>query len=72
MGQKKRVLEYIEEFGSISSLEAFRDLGITRLSDVIFRLKKDGYGFETSVDVRKNRFGETCRFARYSRKDVIQ
>ena len=38
--QKERVYEYIEEFGSINTLEAFKDLGVTRLSAVIFELRK--------------------------------
>lgn len=68
MKQKQRVLEYIERFGSISSMEAFKDLGVTRLSDVIFRLKKDGYEFDKVNETRKNRFGEKASFARYSLK----
>lgn len=30
--QADRVLDYIKQFGSITTLEAFRDLGVTRLS----------------------------------------
>lgn len=40
MTQGARVLDYMREYGSITSLEAFRDLGITRLSGVIFDLRK--------------------------------
>lgn len=69
MGQKQRVIDYINIVGSISSMEAFQDLGVTRLSDVIFRLKKDGYEFDTVTETRKNRFGETTSFARYSLKE---
>lgn len=29
--QKERVMKYIEDFGSISSFEAYKDLGITHL-----------------------------------------
>ena len=69
MGQKQRVMDYIKVVGSISSMEAFQDLGITRLSDVIFRLKKDGYEFDTVTEKSRNRFGETTSFARYSLKE---
>lgn len=68
MTQRKRVLDYIEEFGSISSLEAFRDLGVTRLSAVIFDLKKEGHEFDTVTERSKNRFGENTAYARYSLK----
>lgn len=29
--QKQRIINYIREFGSITSLEAYKDLGITQL-----------------------------------------
>ena len=68
MGQKERVLDYIEKFGSISSMEAFRDLGVTRLSAVIFNLKEDGHEFDTKPEKGRNRFGERTCFTRYSLK----
>ena len=68
MTQKKRVLDYIEEFGSISSLEAFVDLGVTRLSARIYDLKKMGYEFDISSETKRNRFGEITTYARYSLK----
>lgn len=64
--QQKRVLDYILEFGSISSLEAFRDLGVTRLSAVIFCLRRDGYRIVSTSERCKNRYGEAVCFARYS------
>lgn len=69
MTQKQRVLDYIREFGSISSMEAFEDLGITRLSAVIFDLKESGHEFDTKTEHGKNRFGEKTSFARYSLKE---
>lgn len=65
MAQKQRVLKYIEEHGSISSLEAFRDLGVTRLSAVIFNLRHDGIGIESETEETTNRYGEKARFSRY-------
>ena len=38
----QRVFDYMVEFGSITSLQAFTDLGETRLSGAIFELKKKG------------------------------
>ena len=38
-----RTLDYLHEFGSITTLEAFRDLGNTRISSTIFLLRKKGY-----------------------------
>lgn len=69
--QKQRVLDYIEQFGSISSLEAFQDLGITRLSAVVFDLKEDGHEFDTKIERGKNRFGERTNYARYSLRSRV-
>lgn len=67
--QKERVLDFIKKEGSITSLDAFRELGCTRLSAVIFNLKEEGYEFETKFEARKNRWGDTVSFARYSFKE---
>ena len=67
--QKERVVEFITKEGSITSLDAFRELGCTRLSAVIFNLKEDGYEFETKFETKKNRWGDPVSFARYSFKE---
>lgn len=68
MTQKQRVLDYIGEFGSISSLEAFRDLGVTRLSAAIFALREEGHEFDVKTEKATNRWGEKSHYARYSLK----
>ena len=64
--QAERVLEYIEEFGSITQLEALKDLGVMRLASRISDLKKHGYPIKSDVETVKNRFGENCYIKRYS------
>lgn len=66
VGQKKMVLDYIREFGSITPLDAFKDLGVTRLAAVIFELKEDGHDIHTGRERSENRFGQPTRYARYS------
>lgn len=66
MSQKKMVLDYIRAFGSITPLDAFRDLGITRLSAIVFRLREDGHDIDKAIEIGKNRFGNLTRYARYS------
>ncbi len=66
VSQKKMVLDYIREFGSITPIDAFRDLGVTRLAAKIFELKKDGHDIEKVIETSKNRFGNRTRYARYS------
>lgn len=64
--QGARVMTYMEQFGGITSLEAFQDLGITRLAAVIFDLKKNGVPIKTDRVSSTNRYGEQVSFARYS------
>ena len=64
--QAERILEYIEEFGSITQYEALQDLGVMRLASRISDLKKLGIPIESEIQAVKNRFGETCHIKRYS------
>jgi hypothetical protein len=44
---KTRLLQYLKDYKSITSLEAIRDLGNTRLSATIFCLKDEGHAIST-------------------------
>lgn len=41
MTQTERIYEYLKEYGSITALEALRDLGIMRLGARIFELRAE-------------------------------
>lgn len=69
--QKDRIINYIREFGSISSWEAYSELGITQLGARIDQLQKDGYAFKTEWENKKNRYGEDVSFKRYYLADMI-
>ena len=69
MTQRSRVLMYMREYGSITSLEAFRDLGITRLSGVIFDLRKD-HAIGSTTESSRNRYGEKTSYSRYYLADA--
>lgn len=59
--QCQRILDYMNQFGSISTLEAFKDLGVARLASRIHDLKRMGYNITSEIKSSKNRFGEhTC------------
>lgn len=69
MGQKKNqremILDYIADFGFITSFQAYADLGITQLATRIKELKERGYQFRTE-DVRtKNRYGKPSHYYKY-------
>ena len=66
MTQGERVIDYIERFGSITPIEAFGDLGITKLATRISELRKEGIEFKKEFVKSKNRFGETVHYMKYS------
>lgn len=68
MTQAEMIVEYINKFGSITSRDAFNDLGVTRLSARIADLKNRGYSIEEVWESSKNRFGETVSYKRFSFK----
>lgn len=70
--QKQRIIDYIKQFGSISSWEAYADLGITQLGARIDQLKKEGYEFETEWESKKNRYGENTTYKRYKIAEMIE
>lgn len=65
--QSERVLNYIDERGSITTLDAFRDLGITRLAARIHDLRREGIDIDGEMIEEENRFGEKVRFMCYRR-----
>lgn len=64
--QNQRILDYIAEFGSITQLDALKDLGVMRLASRISDLKRLGYPIESRTEAVKNRYNETCHIKRYS------
>ena len=58
-------MDYMRDFGSISTMEAFSDLGVARLAARIHEITQMGIGIEKETVSAKNRYGETVRYARY-------
>lgn len=67
MTQRERISKYIDDFGSITQLEAMRDLGIMRLGARIHEMIRDGERITKETVTAKNRYGENTHFARYKR-----
>lgn len=63
--QQTDILCYIYEFGSISPMEAFSDLGVTKLSTRISEMRSMGICFDQAFEGSKNRFGKNVRYMRY-------
>jgi hypothetical protein len=64
--QCERILKYIADFGSITDLEAYVDLGIRRLASRIHDLRSLGYPIIGVFEHGKNRYGEKTHYKRYS------
>lgn len=57
--QKEVVLWHLQNYGKITSWEAIKEYGITRLAALVFYLKEDGHDIETERKQVENRFGKT-------------
>ena len=60
-----RLLDYLKNHKTITSLQAIRDLGNTRLSATIFELRKDGYNIDSSDIPVPNRWGTKTMVSEY-------
>lgn len=63
--QAQRILDYINEFGSITQIDALRDLGCMRLASRISELRKQGIAIVSKTEAVNNRYGEKCYIKRY-------
>ena len=61
----KKVLEHLKEHGKITSWEAIELYGATRLSAIIFNLRKK-HLIDTVEKTTVDRYGNTCNFAEYT------
>lgn len=67
--QCDKVLAYIKKHGKISTIEAFTQLHITRLSGRIYDLKQKGYEFITIERSKKDKDGQIKRWVDYVLKN---
>lgn len=63
---EQRVVDFIAENGSITSLQAIEEIGETRISARIFELKEKGIPVTDEWLTVKNRFGENRRIKVYT------
>ena len=69
MTQKQLILNYMIDFGSITPMQAFMDLGCTKLATRIGELIKYGIPIIKTTVKSKNRYGKKCVYKRYSLGD---
>lgn len=63
--QNERIINYLNEKGEITQLEALQDLGIMRLASRISDLKRLGYPIESKMKTVRNRWEEECHIKVY-------
>ena len=61
---KNRILKMLQEQGSITTWEAFTELGCTRLSEYIRQLRTE-YNIKDEWITTKNRYNEKVQYKRY-------
>ena len=61
---KERIVNYMREFGSITTYNAFIDLGCSRLSEYIRQIRKE-YRVNDEWETTINRYGEKVQYKRY-------
>ena len=69
MNQETRIINYMRDFGSITALDAMKDLGCMRLASRISDLRARGFQIEREMETGTNRYGEKTSYARYRLKE---
>ncbi len=67
--QCERILKYLNDFGSITQLEALRDIGVMRLASRISEMSAKGYEFNKKREKVKTRYDGYTPIIRYSLKE---
>ena len=66
--QKQLIEKHLLEKGKITSWEAFEIYGVTRLSHIIYVLRKK-YDIISVSTTKKNRYGHYCTYSTYTLKN---
>lgn len=65
MNQRDIILRHLQDYGYITTFEAFTEYGFTRLSAIIFDLKLRGIDFDDEWVTTTNRYGHKISFKKY-------
>ena len=65
MTQCDRILRHLQDYGTITALEAVSEYGCLRLAARIADLKGRGYRISSTITKGKNRYGEPTRYSTY-------
>ena len=65
MSQHQMILDFVRQNGSITPMDAFYHLGITKLSTRIGEMERRGIHFEHKPEPNVNRVGRPVIYMRY-------
>ena len=59
------ILWHLKTYGHITSYEAIKEYGVTRLAAIIFNHRKNGYDIDSMPLKKKTRFGRSTTISKY-------
>lgn len=68
MSQNEQILKHLQNHEGITSMQAFNEYGITRLSGRIHDLRSMGYDIVSEQKKSKNRYGVMTNYVEYKLK----
>ena len=66
--QSMKIIKYMMDFGSITPIQAMKDLGVMRLAARISDIEAEGWEIIHERETGENRYGEKTTYARYRLK----
>lgn len=66
--KSNKVLEHLKEHNTITTWEAIQLYSATRLSSIIYNLRKRGYNIESRWLEQEDKYGNTTRYTLYTLK----
>lgn len=64
--QTEQVIKHLRLYGKITSWDAFREYGITRLSARIYNLRESGFNIKSEKKTTTTRLGNKTTYAEYT------
>ena len=71
MSQKNRILQHLQSGNTITTLQAYDQLGVTQLAARVYELRDEGYPIHTKQIKVTNRFHEKCSVSEYYLGDSV-
>jgi hypothetical protein len=71
MTQQERLIKYFKKSKTIDPLRAWTQLGIYRLADCVYQLRKKGFEIDTQKITVINKFKENCVVANYKIRGML-